>query len=102
MLTHTIFAYKAPRETFQQQSRRFKGESGSDSHKLFIFERTVGDCKFQEGDHVLFKRQVWQVIHVQRDFDDTIVWDGLSANILTIHREGELMSVHPNRVKRNR
>lgn len=106
MISHTIAPYKAPRETFQQQSKRFQGESGTDSHKLFIFERTIKNCKFKRGDYVIFKRNKYQILHVDDDVNDT-VWDGLSACILTIWNgaddgEDSFLSVHPNQVKRDK
>lgn len=102
MLTHSIAPHRPPKMTVKQRSRLFTGEIGGDSHRLFIFERTLGDCKVKAGDYVTYKRQKWQVVDVCDDFEAGVVWDGLSANIVTIHLDGEVLCVHPNRLTRTK
>lgn len=87
--------------TVKQRSRLYTGEIGGDSHKLFIFERTFNDCKFKEGEFVVYKRERWQVLDVCTSFEEA-QWDGLSANIVTIYLDGNMLCVHPNRLKRTK
>jgi len=103
MIVHQIIAHAVPRLTYAQQSKRYQGEAGSDSHKLFIFERTKKNCKWKQGDHVLYKKQEYQVIFIDEELK-TVEWDGLSACIVSIWADGEdeVLAVHPNTLKRKR
>lgn len=105
MITHHIAPYVAPVETYQQRMKRFNGEFGGDSHKLFIFERTKRACKFAVGEHVYFKRNKYQIINIDDELNQ-VIWDGLTACIITIWNGGEkdddMLCVHPNQLKRKR
>lgn len=103
MLTHAITPYKVPvRLKHEPESKRFKGEIGSDKHKEFILDRALQRCKYSPGEHVYYRGKNYQIISIYMDFKD-VIWDGLSPLFVEIWDDTNgFWVVHPSVLKRTR
>jgi hypothetical protein len=109
MLTHSIEVHKPlyveKVRHAQQPTRRWKGREGTEDHKEFIFNRARGDCKFEEAEVVLYKRNPCLIMNILENMDQMgMEWDGLKPKFIECWLEGtdKFFMAHPSDLKRPR
>jgi len=104
MITHSIEKYAYPvvvAKPHKSKSKKWKGEIGSDEHKLFIFERSSSSFKFKVKEHVVYHRRPAIIMDVIEEFP-LVQWSGLKPRFIEIQCDGDLYVVHPSMIRRKR
>lgn len=112
MIEHSIAPYATPAPVAQfrhykqtKGSKKFQGTSGSGEHKKFIFERAISQCHFELNDHVLYKRNPYQIVDIYMTYGDHVEWDGLKPRYIELwdhERPNEVILRHHSELRRKR
>ena len=83
---------------------RYTGQHGTQEHKRFIHRRALRDNKFDKGDKVIYRRNLYEITDIYQINDfEYINWTGLAPNFIEImDSHGELQLVNPGSLKRPR
>lgn len=97
MITHKITPY-------QQASTKYNyaGVIGSQEHRQHILDVVVGECEFDQGDHVVINGDLGLVCTVYDKVEDSIEWDGYLPKPVEVflYSEQECKLFHPKQLRR--